>query len=120
MTDKKKPKKRKKPSGKTSLYKVKVNGVMRYVGMTNNLKRRETQHNSALKKGDIKELYCFLRENEIDHIELVLIEEFPDRTTCKRKEMLFILLDYFGPKHLKQSIPNISDRASSKSKTNTL
>ncbi len=99
-----------KKQGKTYLYKVEVGGVTRYIGITNNLKRRETQHNSGLSKGEKKELYDFCREEGIYKIQLIEMKEFKTRIEAKRYECFLILCDYFGVKRLKQKVPSISDR----------
>lgn len=81
-----------------------------YIGITNNLKRRTTQHNYLFKKGKSKQVYDYLRSLNQTNITLNTIKEFKTRTEAKRYEMYLILIDYFGNKHLKQSVPNISDR----------
>jgi predicted GIY-YIG superfamily endonuclease len=101
---------KRKSQGKTWVYKVEVKGLTRYVGITCDLTRRQSQHNSGLKKGEDKELYNFLREEGIDQIELIPIEQFPTRVTAKRYECLLILQDLFGERILKQKCPSISDR----------
>ncbi len=109
-----KRKTRKKATGKTFLYKISIGGITRYIGITNNLSRRQKEHNKGLSGGDTKELYCFCREEGIENIELIQLEEFSTRVECKRKECFYILADHFTSKKLKQSVPCISDRASSK------
>ncbi len=113
-------KKKKKPSGKTWVYQVEILGIVRYIGITNCLKRRETEHNSGLKKGDDKMFYTYLRSEGIETIELIPIIECKDRVTAKRWEMYYILEDWTCANALKQNIPCISDRASSKPIKHTL
>ena len=103
-------KKKKVPQGKTWVYRIEVNGTVRYVGITCTLKRRQTQHNTGLKKGEVKELYDFLRAEEIETIELIPVQQFPTRVMAKRYECLLILQDLFGKHELKQKCPSLSDR----------
>jgi len=105
-----KKKRKKKSQGKTYLYKIEVSGIIRYYGITNDLTRRQSQHNLGLRKEEKKELYDFLREQGIDKIQLVEVEVFKKRIDAKRKEAFMILEDYFSRKELKQKVPSLSDR----------
>lgn len=92
------------------VYSIVVNGITMYIGHTNNLHRREIQHNSRYKTGEIKELYNKLREmNYTDRIELNLIKTFDTKVDAKRWEMLEILKNYFSKFTLYQNIPIIMD-----------
>lgn len=107
----KKKKKKKKKSKEFYIYNIQYLGQVLYIGQTNNLKRRQSQHNRALKNPDKKqEIYVYLRELGAESIELTLLETYENRVIAKRRECYLILKDYFGPKQLKNKIPNISDR----------
>jgi predicted GIY-YIG superfamily endonuclease len=105
-----KKKRKKKSQGKTYLYKVEISGIIRYYGITNDLKRRQSQHNLGLHKREKKELYDFLVEQEIDKITLIEVQIFKKRIDAKRMEAFLILEDYFSKKELKQKVPSLSDR----------
>lgn len=102
--------KRKKPRGVTVVYQVKYLDVVVYIGRTNNLLRRQKEHNRCLNNGDKKALYLFLQSKGVDEIILEPVAENLKLVDAKRMEMLLILQDYFGEKNLKQKVPNISDR----------
>jgi len=96
-----------------TVYKIEVNGIVRYIGRTNNLHRRSLSHNNLFKKGFDKELYNKLREEGFEgKIELLPIHICGNKVESKRFEMYSILVDYFKfeGKNLWQNIPNISDR----------
>lgn len=104
-------KKKKKKSKEFYIYNIQYFGQVLYIGQTNNIKRRQSQHNRALKNPDKKqEIYEYLRELGAKEITLTLLETYSDRVTAKRRECYLILKDYFGQKQLKNKIPNISDR----------
>lgn len=98
------------------VYKIVINDIVRYIGHTNNIPRREKEHNYSFKKGFKKDLYNFIRaESTITNfdgyiITLIPIKEFKKKVDAKRYEMYLILDDYFNQKILKQKVPNISDR----------
>lgn len=94
------------------VYRVEVNKITRYVGYTDNIKRREKEHNylcfKALKK---KKLYNGLRKDKnILKIELIPVKTFLTRVEAKRYEAFLILNDYFNKKQLWQHIPIIMDK----------
>lgn len=89
------------------VYSIEVKGVVRYIGITNNLKRRQTQHNYLFKKGEEKELYSNIRLiNEDEKIVLKPIYEFSSLLDAERYECFLILKDYFSDKQLWQSPPS--------------
>lgn len=92
------------------VYGIYHDNKCRYVGLTNNLKRRTYQHNYLLNKGKDKMIYNYLREEGVDMIVLKPLWEYKTKVEAKRKEMFLILADHFVGKYLKQKIPNISDR----------
>jgi len=84
-----------------------------YIGRTNDLDRREKEHNRNCfnKKVIKKELYKYIRnETNIKFIKLYPVGIFKTKIEAKRFEMLLILQDFFGNKKLKQKVPSISDR----------
>jgi len=102
------------------VYEIRIKGVTRYIGYSNNLDEREKTHiyncyNSNSKQYK-KEFYSFLREIYPDKIEgikqliLVPIYESKNKAECKKFEAFMILTDYFGNKNLKQSVPKLSDK----------
>lgn len=93
-----------------TVYGIVYNNKRRYVGLTNNLHRRELQHNRDFRNGKKKLIYDFLRDNSyLDKIILIPLYKFESRTEAKRMELYLILLDHFNNKLLKQNIPSIRD-----------
>ena len=91
-----------------TVYKIQIDGVARYIGHTNNLKRRQTQHNYLFRKGKSKLLYDNIKDKTTELI-LIPIKEFKSKVEAKRWECLLILLDHFGEKLLWQKPPQIKD-----------
>ena len=88
------------------VYSIEINGVIRYIGITNNLKRREKQHNYLFRKGETKELYSNIRLVKPDEdIVLNPMYEFSSLVDAERMECYLILKDYFGDNNLWQSKP---------------
>jgi predicted GIY-YIG superfamily endonuclease len=88
------------------IYEIIVDGVRRYVGQTNNIKRRQSQHIREYKKEGNKYLYRMIRENSPDTIiSLNIIKEVESKLEANRLEAYLILMDYYGDKQLWQSIP---------------
>ncbi len=88
------------------VYEIEIDGVVRYVGMTNNIHRRELEHHRAYKKGDGKYFYKQIRLSAPEAIiTLTSIKEFTNKGDCKRYEAYLILEDYFTNKNLWQSFP---------------
>lgn len=80
---------------------------MIYIGHTNNLKRRQYQHNYNYEKGGEKELYTYIRSLKLDNVYLYLcpIQSFDTKEEASHYELYLILQDHFGRKELKQSLP---------------
>jgi len=103
-----------------TVYKIEVNNVIKYIGYTNNLKRREKEHIRAIYNikniAYNKEFYKYYREVYNDKesgcnvLKLGIIKEFKSKIDAKRYEAFLILNDYFSNKVLIQKVPNISDR----------
>lgn len=92
------------------VYKIEVDGVIRYIGHTNNIKRRQTQHNYLFKKDKKKDLYYKIKLSHSEYkFNLVEIKRFKSKTEAKRWEALLILLDHFRRKNLWQKPPQIKD-----------
>lgn len=107
------------------VYKIEVDGELRYWGYTSNLKQRQYKHNYLLKKDHKKELYNKIRElypntNGGYNIELKVIKwpgmDNMNKISAKRLECYLILSEWLisiqNNKDFKlwQKIPNISDR----------
>ena len=87
------------------VYEIVIAGERRYVGITNDVKRRQTQHRTGLKKQD-KYLYRKIREAAPETaISLAVIAEFDNKGDAARWEAKLILDDYFSGKKLWQSFP---------------
>ena len=88
------------------VYQIRIDGVVRYIGSTNNLKRRQTQHNYLFKKGDMKKLYQNIRLYGRDN-NIVLEERFKsdNKTEAMRYEAFLILKDYFDDRSYWQTPP---------------
>lgn len=103
-----------------TVYQIKVNGVVSYIGYTKNLKSREYQHNYLLRTGKKKELYDYCRREKITELELIPIHNFKTKVEAKRFEMYLILYYRFiidnglevplwASVDLMQTIPSIRD-----------
>jgi predicted GIY-YIG superfamily endonuclease len=93
------------------VYRVEVLGTTRYIGYTDDLTRREKQHNYlCFKVGKKKKLYDGIKKSPgIKTIELTPIKTFRTKIEAKRYEAFLILNDYFNKKELWQHIPKITD-----------
>lgn len=88
------------------VYSIEIEGVTRYIGITDNPKRRQNQHTRALNGGHDKYLYNQIRLNAPETTPVLqIIKEFSDRGDAKRWEAYLILGDYFGERNLWQSFP---------------
>lgn len=93
----------------TTLYKIEIQGVTRYWGITFDLKRRQAQHNKGLLSDEKKQLYINCREWGVEKIELIPESHWETRVEAKRMECYLILKDHFENRELWQSVPKISD-----------
>lgn len=92
------------------VYRIEVEGVTRYIGMTGDVYGREKQHNYlCFKKGKKKRLYDGIRRGKEKEIKLIPIKTFGTKIEAKRWECFLILNDYFGKKQLWQLVPKITD-----------
>jgi hypothetical protein len=92
---------------KTSwVYIIKVNNIVRYIGVSNNPKRRFKQHLRDFNKKD-KYLYKMMRESGLDesYMQFEIISEEMPVLDARRLEAKLILDDYFSDKMLWQSSP---------------
>ena len=88
------------------VYSIKIGGVIRYIGVTDNITRREKEHIRGAKKGQGKYLYVRIKENAPEEIiSLSIVNQFNNKGDAKRYEALLILQDFFGEKKLWQSFP---------------
>jgi len=89
------------------VYQIKVGGVVRYIGITNDVKRRQSQHRRDLKNEKNKYLYKMIKETLLEpiEIELEVINEFINKGDASRYEAYLILKDYFNDRQLWQSFP---------------
>lgn len=91
------------------VYSIEFKGQVIYIGRTNNLKRRQQEHNRAIKNGKGKEVHIYCIDNGLESIILIPLKEFKSKVDAKRYEMFLILTDYFGGRCLKQKVPQIKD-----------
>lgn len=87
------------------VYKIEFNNEIIYIGQTLNIKRRMRQHKYCLINGKENPLYNFLRENNVNDIELIVIKQFESNIDSKRYEMMLILERYFRGDRMYQGIP---------------
>ena len=92
------------------VYRIVVDDVTRYVGITKRWEARQREHNIALQDGTDRLIYNFLRREGVTQIVLLPIREFSNRTDAKRYEAMLIFQDYFTYQNLYQKPPNVSDR----------
>jgi predicted GIY-YIG superfamily endonuclease len=92
------------------VYEIKIDGVRRYVGITNDLIKREKQHNYLLNKQKSKILYNNIKSIK-EHYKITLkkITAFDSKVEARRYECLIILMDHFKNNLLWQRVPRISD-----------
>jgi len=94
------------------VYKILIDKKTRYIGHTNDLLRREKQHNYlCFRTKNKKILYNKIKTlyPEYGDLSLIEIKGFNTKIEAKRYECFLILTDYFGDKELWQQIPKISD-----------
>lgn len=93
------------------VYEIKIKGIRRYVGITNDIVKRQKQHNYLMKKMTKKMLYNMIKKTSGDdyYISLEKLKPFKTKVDARRFECLIILNDYFGQKALWQRVPRISD-----------
>jgi predicted GIY-YIG superfamily endonuclease len=92
------------------VYQITIDGVVRYIGRTNDIRRRQNEHNRHFRNDVVKELYNNIRLLHKEYIiTLEPIKTFKRKTDTKRYECLLILQDYFGSKILWQKCPRIAD-----------
>ena len=89
------------------VYRIKVDGVTRYIGITNNPGRRQKEHRRDYEKGDAKYFYRMTREVSPEtRYELEIVKEFDLLSEAQKYEAMLILRFYFSDKdELWQSCP---------------
>lgn len=88
-----------------SVYEIRVNGIRRYIGSTNDFFRRKREHLKSIKLAKKKELYEKINEILLPEIEFNILFETESKIHCLRKEVYFILEDYFNKNELWQAYP---------------
>ena len=88
------------------IYEILIDGVRRYIGYTNNITRRKSQHFLEIKKGSQK-IYLYKKIQLLTEptIDFNLVKTFDNMGDAKRWEAHLILNDYFNDKQLWQSFP---------------
>lgn len=99
----------KKPKPIYYIYSIKLGGLTRYIGMTNNIKRRQSQHRTDSKKLDLtKSFYKMKRQLHLEEeIVLEVIYQTEKKIEAIRMEAYLILKDHFADAQLWQSPPQI-------------
>ena len=99
----------KKPKDIYTIYEIRLGGVRRYIGMTNNIKRRQSQHRLDSKREDMtKSLYKMKRQlHSEEEIVLEVVYQTEKKIEAIRMEAYLILKDHFGECELWQSPPHI-------------
>ena len=94
------------------IYEIKLKGVVLYIGRTNDLDRRESEHRRDYTKNKKKVLYEYLNKMNVKQDDIILepIDTAKTKVEAKRKEMFYMLLyTLFKGVTLYQRIPNIKD-----------
>ena len=107
-------------ASKWFVYKVEIDDIVRYIGFSGDIIRREKNHNYlCFKRLDKKILYEKIRsETHSKEIKLQVIKEFSKETDARRYECFLILKDYFAKKQLWQKVPQITDAGFKRTKNN--
>lgn len=85
------------------VYGIDILGVMKYVGMTNNIKRRQYEHRRMVSKSD-KELYTMMRLSK-EEPTLYILKEFEKKIDAVRFEAWLILDGYYNDRGLLNDLP---------------
>ena len=93
------------------IYRIDIDKKTRYIGYTEDIDRREKQHNYlCFSKHKKKQLYDNIkRHTKATTITLTPIKTFRTKVEAKRYECFLILSDYFTKKELWQRVPRITD-----------
>lgn len=89
------------------VYEIVLNGTRRYVGITNNIKRRQAEHRRDVNKSNLKKyFYKMIVDYDLSR-EIVLnrIYAFDNKTEAMRMEAKLILDDWFEERKLWQHPP---------------
>ena len=88
------------------VYYIMIDSKIRYVGITNDLKKRQYQHNyECFVKQTDKKLYKMVRLNPKKDITLNVYKRFNTKSEAELYEAYIILKDYFSAKELWQALP---------------
>lgn len=94
------------------VYRIDIDKKTRYIGFTDNIERRQKEHNGLCfgKSQKKKILYANTRRfSDASSFTLIPIKTFRTKTEAKRYECFLILHDWFSGAHLWQRVPRISD-----------
>jgi predicted GIY-YIG superfamily endonuclease len=92
------------------VYSIKIDNIIRYIGITKDIIKREKQHNYGIKTGIKKRFYENMSHYYPNQtVSLEVLKIFKTKTDAARYEAHLILLDYFNnsPKELWQSPPRV-------------
>lgn len=94
------------------VYRIEIQSTTRYIGYTEDIIKREKQHNYlCFKKNKKKILYDNTKKvsPSLKGFELKIMKTFRTKIEAKRWECFLILNDYFNKKELWQHVPKITD-----------
>ena len=93
------------------VYQIRINNVVRYIGHTKDIDRRELEHRRNYKKGVSKQFFKYLSSVGYKPEDIVLepIHLAKNKVEAKRYEAYTILYFHFNSNQLKQKVPNIKD-----------
>jgi predicted GIY-YIG superfamily endonuclease len=91
------------------VYEIRFSGEVRYIGITNDLKRRQRQHRFESKREDLKKFLYKMKAEHHQEEDIVLKEVFMTEKKIEaiRMEAHLILKDWFDKRKLWQSAPHI-------------
>lgn len=80
-----------------SVYQIKIDNVVRYIGITNNIKIRQAQHRRGVKSNLKKLLYQNINQyHPGEEVSLEVIKTYKLKGEAMRYEALLILTEYFS------------------------
>lgn len=90
-----------------TVYVIRYKDDIVYIGMSKDIKQRQKEHNKGLQtRSNRKELYVYLRDNNVSKVKLEVLKTFSTRYEAQLFETWLILTFYFSDNYmLKQSLP---------------